>query len=406
MTGHPGGRKVEIQSCEILDQAFFRLELTSSCDEDLPPFQPGQFLMLSLKANGRWTSRPYTITSNPQAIDTREVLIRVFPDGQIGSLLLQPEKIHEVRIGSPMGLGFSVLSRRRPAALLLGGIGVTTGIAALHATIHGKLPPPARITLSLNTELPDFEASFRQLARQAKVPCQVHYSKILGRLGQEQFLPLSSEQPRKEWYLCGPSSFVVSMREQLMECGVSGSRIHEDRFTSSLRENDPPPARRRTISEKRWSHVGITLALLWVVQAMILPKIALLQDLQERNDWRLATGSLLLLGVCLQWLLAAARSLGFFSQSRRIAHWHRATGAVAPVGLYLHSSTFGFGILGILTGVYVANTILGACDKSVISGQCDQVRWHQFWLPAHIVLSISTSFLVLWHLYLVLFFHS
>ena len=163
---------------------------------------------------------------------------------------------------------------------------------------------------------------------------------------------------------------------------------------------------RLKLTEERWSQIGLSLALLWILQAAILPKIQFLEVLQSRNDWRLATGSLLFLGVSLQWLLFGCRVLGFRASSKKITHWHYVGGALAPLGLYLHSSGFGYGVLGVLTAAFLLNTILGACNKSLVKGEHAKLIWKRSWLPAHILLSLTTSFLVLWHLYLILFFHS
>ena len=60
-----------------------------------------------------------------------------------------------------------------------------------------------------------------------------------------------------------------------------------------------PPARERSDDERRWSRVGLWLAALWCIWA-ILPAVAAWNALQSIYAWRVTTGALVLTALAWQ----------------------------------------------------------------------------------------------------------
>jgi hypothetical protein len=145
-------------------------------------------------------------------------------------------------------------------------------------------------------------------------------------------------------------------------------------------------------------------AILWVL---------FLEQLELRIDWpavriwqsqfpnKVATGAALALFLSFQWLLAACRMSGRLRAAKALHPWHQTIGILAPVILFLHSTRLGVGYLVVLSGVYLANSVVGLVNPSAFPRMKSVLSP---WTVVHVALSVLLVALTLYHAWTALYY--
>lgn len=404
LVGHPGGTQVRIASLERLGADSLRLSLRpTDADTFAAAARPGQHAVLAIQGPSGWVARPYTITSSFDDSTQREFVIRCLADGRMGAVIEQlasePDGF-ELRLASPRGTAFSRLDGARPVAFLCGGVGLTPALAALRA---GAALEPVLIHASFRTEEPGLESLLQVACDERGVPLVVRRADRDGLPTSLDMRAVLAAHPGVDWFVCGPDGYRDVVFTAMREEGVPAGRIHEERFVPAVEAETSAPARARTRAESLWARVAIGLAALWCL-AMLLPRPEAMSALWSEDVWRWTTGGLLSAVLAAQWVFPFVRGRGEYDRAMRLELAHRALGAVAPLFLVLHQRSFGHGLLMVLGLLLVANTLLGAFDKTAVRDPVRRERWLRFWLPAHVVLSFGLTGLALWHFWMVVRF--
>ena len=103
-----------------------------------------------------------------------------------------------------------------------------------------------------------------------------------------------------------------------------------------------------------------------------------------------------------QWWMPIYRWSGRLRKADSLRNTHRRIGACMPLLLLLHNTSFGAGMLSLLTIAVLLHTIIGLADSSLISGQHRQRTYLQIWLFPHILLAFSITGLALYHVWVIL----
>ena len=103
-----------------------------------------------------------------------------------------------------------------------------------------------------------------------------------------------------------------------------------------------------------------------------------------------------------QWWMPIYRWSGRLKRADSLRHIHRRTGACMPLLLLLHNTSFGAGMLSLLTVAVLLHTIIGVADSSLISGHRRQQTYLRVWLFPHILLAFSITGLALYHVWVIL----
>lgn len=207
---------------------------------------PGQHLVVRLTAPDGYTAqRSYSIASPPKRPDV-EIVVETLPDGEVSPYLtgeVQPGDELEVR--GPVG-GYFVWAGGdddpgTPLQLIAGGSGVVPFLAMLehHAAVGSEVP--MRLLYSVR-RLDDVIA--RGLLAVPPVGTQVAFaltrqapegwSGVRGRLDRAalQSVVFGPElSPRV--FVCGPSGFVETVAEALVDLGHAIEHIRTERFGAS-----------------------------------------------------------------------------------------------------------------------------------------------------------------------------
>ena len=212
--------------------------------QPLPVAQPGQFIVLRLQADPDKPPvlRNYSLSDLP-ASDHFRISVRRETNGIGSSFLCDRAREGDVlEVSAPRGT-FTLRPGENPVVLLSAGVGATPVLSMLHALAAEKSPrlvwwiygarnradhPFANESHSLLEQLPGGRsyivysrpAATDQLGTGFDAPGHVDIG-LLEKIGV----------PRDgEFYLCGPSSFLQSMREGLRTWGVTADSVHIEIF--------------------------------------------------------------------------------------------------------------------------------------------------------------------------------
>ena len=73
-----------------------------------------------------------------------------------------------------------------------------------------------------------------------------------------------------------------------------------------------------------------------------------------------------------------------------------------PLLLLFHNTSYGAGMLSLLTVAVLLHTIIGVADSSLLSGQQRQQAYLRVWLFPHILLAFLITVLSLYHVWVIL----
>jgi len=210
----------------------------------LPQARPGQYVVLRLKRTGGGPPllRSYSL-SGPPSTDRYRISVKVEPNGAAATYLREHVRVGDVLdVSAPRG-GFVLQSGERPVVLLSAGIGATPVLAMLHALAAARSARPVLwLHAARDGQHHPFDAEVRRL-----MPALTHgrryvcYSRsdqrdkvgegfdAVGRLSRSVLDKVGIAR-EADVYLCGPTRFMVDMKEALAELGVAPERVHTEIF--------------------------------------------------------------------------------------------------------------------------------------------------------------------------------
>lgn len=228
--------------------------LVPADSRSLAPFLPGQFLPLKLDIPGQYQPvvRTYSLSDGPSAHHYRLTIKRETappgrPDAYPG---VASNFFHDdIDVGStvlaqsPRGRFVLDPSRERPVVLLSGGIGLTPLVSMLSAIAESASRCP---TWFIHGARNGREHAMGELVRRLSdghehIHTHIRYSRPLpedtvgqdyddeGRVDVELLKHLLPDQTC-DFYLCGPTPFMRSLFDGLVDWGIPADRIHYEFF--------------------------------------------------------------------------------------------------------------------------------------------------------------------------------
>lgn len=391
-----------VRMCEEIEVTrevrSFRFMPDSDANDGAPveqfwPSLAGQHVVISAEIDGAWIQRPYTITSSPQRTDWREITVKREDHGYLSNWLFTRPESPRMTLSRPKGDFWVDPELGETVVCLVAGIGMTPALAIARAIIESGSSQVLHIDYSARTRV-DF--AYRSELDAAPDNITVNYRATGGRqhLSADDVAGIFARYPNARFLVCGPHGYMLEVHEMLNEAGAKDDRIHLEVFTSIGHAPDEPPEEPRLTARL---HMVATLALsvLYLIQSAFGWGLSALVSLQESDNYRIATGSLLLAYIGYQWYLpfkklTASLTTKRFKGTQTTASWHRYLGVLAPILLYLHSVSLGFAYTFVLALVFVLNAMVGAIDRGMISDVNLRRRYHRFWLLGH----VPTSFLI------------
>ncbi|MFC5540340.1 MAG: NO-inducible flavohemoprotein [Bacilli bacterium] len=201
----------------------------------LPPYQPGQYITVKVKAPGEeYTAlRHYTISHAPNGNVYRISVKREAennPKGVVSNYLHDfVEEGSTVEVSAPAGL-FTLQQNSNPVLFIGGGIGVTPLYAMLDSMEPGR--EAAFIQSVRNEKLAVFQEQIQKKINELNGTYLVKYSDTEGHLTKEDLSKFIQENT--EVYICGPEAFMEALIPTIRELGVPDERIHFEFFGPGL----------------------------------------------------------------------------------------------------------------------------------------------------------------------------
>jgi ferredoxin-NADP reductase len=218
----------------------------------LPPFQPGQFLTLSLAVDGADAParvvRCYSLSDIPDPARFRITVKRAVTPGQpagiaSGWLLDQAQVGTVLPVRAPSGQFVCSRDDSAPPVFIAGGIGITPILSMLKAALAEQPDLEAHLFYGVrNGQDHAFKGALGQLAR-AHPGFDLHVvyadpaaEDVLGQdYDQTGFISLdllkqTLPHGRHAFYLCGPDPMMKALVPALLGWGVTAADIHRESF--------------------------------------------------------------------------------------------------------------------------------------------------------------------------------
>jgi ferredoxin-NADP reductase/MOSC domain-containing protein YiiM len=240
----PGFKPMRVASIRKESDSVTSFSLVPINGEPLPPFEPGQFLVLRLQVDPGKAPvlRSYSLSDLPQP-DHFRISVKSESQG-IGSSFLC-NRVREgdgLDVSAPRG-SFTLGRGENPVVLLSAGVGATPVMSMLHALAAERSQRQIWwIYGARNRANHPFAEESRSLLQQlAHGRSYVVYSRpaATDQLGVDfdaaghidrALLERVGVSRNSDFYLCGPSTFLENMREGLGNWGMPAENVHTEVF--------------------------------------------------------------------------------------------------------------------------------------------------------------------------------
>jgi len=244
MPAWPGFRQMRVASIRKESDGVTSFTLVPIDGQPLPVAQPGQFVVLRMQVDPDKPAvlRSYSLSDLP-AVDHFRISVKRESNGIGSSFLCNHVREGEVvDLSAPRG-SFTLRPGNNPVVLLSAGVGATPVMSMLHAlAAQGSQRQVWWIYGARNrANHPFAEESHSLLKQLPRGRSYVLYSKptTADQMGTDfdasghvdaALLEKIGVSRDSDFYLCGPSSFLQSMREGLRSWGVPGDNVHLEIF--------------------------------------------------------------------------------------------------------------------------------------------------------------------------------
>jgi ferredoxin-NADP reductase len=228
----------ETQFSEILTRVPGVKSFRFPVSPEKAPFEPGQFMFLTIKVKGAEALHHFTISSSPTDRDYLEFTKRITEHDYSQALdVMKPGDW--AKIQGPSG-AFTLPKKKEPLAFLTGGIGITPAMSMLRFVCSKKLDCDI-VLLYGNNRYEDivFRVEFDEIC--TAIP-GLRIEHVLsepppdwkgktGLIDKKLVLEAIPDYKNRTFYISGPPRMVMSLQEQLAALKIPQDRIIRDSFT-------------------------------------------------------------------------------------------------------------------------------------------------------------------------------
>lgn len=397
-------QSVKVASWHRYSENYCALRFAPSvADKPWSTEKPGAYFILQAQIEGKWVGRPYAITDDGASSGLREITIKRKQSGFFSNWIFNHlDSLDELplRISSCMGGSNFDITTSKSIVCLIGGVGITPVLALCRTLAKSKYPVEICIDYSASTEEDFFcREELEQLAQHCHLSVCFRQTRQQGRIQQTEVDELFKRYPKQPFYICGPEAFKSSLIQLLHQAHIRSEQIIDLEATQT-----PAKPELANLNNVQWDYrlLGLALLLGYILQTLLEFKLPELEELQADDDYKIFSGLLLIIYLLNQWSLPLSRWL--HRNKEQIAlkkHSHLYFGAIAPLVLYLHASSFGHAYLAVLASVFLANSLLGICSGEFIP-TAYRKPYIFGWTVMHVCLSTSLLFLSTYHAYIAL----
>lgn len=196
----------------------------------LPKSKPGQYVTIRVNIAGEnyQLNRQYSLSGN-QSEQAYRISVKKEFNGKVSNWLHDHVQIGDtLEVSAPAGEFILQDQNETPVVLISGGVGTTPLLSMLHA-LEGTKREVTYLHICKNANVHAFkEEVITAFSSVEKGQFMFKYTDETGRLQGNDLRPFISEHA--EYYLCGPMSFMLAVREQLRLLGVEDTQVHFEFF--------------------------------------------------------------------------------------------------------------------------------------------------------------------------------
>jgi len=237
---HPA--RIELAVTDIIAEtpSTKTLRLVSK-DNYLPPFLAGQYIALFLEIGGIRTSRPYSISSQPNQTGFYDITVRRVANGLVSNYLLDDVKRGDTLVSSgPAGnFYFNPLIHKKKMVCIAGGSGITPFMSMIREIIECGLD--RTVYLFYGNKTTDdiiFGSEFERLVERFD---NIHYIPVVeepsggfagtcGFVTRDLMKEVLADIADKSFFICGPQGLYDFCLPQVQEMGVPQRKIKQERY--------------------------------------------------------------------------------------------------------------------------------------------------------------------------------
>lgn len=247
---HPARMRLKV--ADILEEtdSAGTLRLVSM-DQDLPPFQAGQYISLSVETGGIRTSRPYSICSPPNQIGYYEITVRRVENGLVSGYLLGQVKRGDVLESSgPCGLfHYNPIFHDKTMVCIAGGSGITPFMSMIQEVVDCGIDRTIYLFYG-NRSSTDviFHDRLRSIAEKFDniryIPVieepDAGYEGAKGLITGSLIKDAIGDINGKTFYLCGPQAMYDFCLKELKQLGVPARKTRREVYGPPVNPADQP----------------------------------------------------------------------------------------------------------------------------------------------------------------------
>jgi ferredoxin-NADP reductase len=237
---HP--ERLELCVTDIIEEtpSAKTLRLVSK-DNYLPPFLAGQYIALFLEIGGIRTSRPYSISSQPNQIGFYDITVRRVENGLVSNYLLDDVKRGDTLISSgPAGnFYFNPLISKKTMVCIAGGSGITPFMSMIREIVECGLDRTVYLFYgNKTTDDVIFGKEFTRLSERFQniryIPVleepAAGYTGACGFITRDVLREVLEDTEDKSFFLCGPQGLYDFCLPQVEGLGVPRRKIKQEMY--------------------------------------------------------------------------------------------------------------------------------------------------------------------------------
>jgi len=247
---HPD--RLDLKVADIIREtaAAKTLRLVSE-NNDLPPFQAGQYVALFVEVDGIRTSRPYSISSQPNQIAYYDITVKKVQEGRVSNFLLEQVNVGDrITVSGPQGnFYFNPLMHDEHMVCIAGGSGITPFMSIIREIVDRGLP--RSVTLFYGNRNADDIIFHEQLTAISNRFDRIRYIPVIenasedyqgqcGLITADLIREAAGAPENKTFFLCGPQGMYDFCLPQIKQLGVPRRKIRKELYGPPLDIcNDP-----------------------------------------------------------------------------------------------------------------------------------------------------------------------
>ena len=237
---HP--ERLELCVADIIEETSSTktLRLVSK-DNYLPPFLAGQYIALFLEVGGIRTSRPYSISSQPNQVGYYDITIRRVENGLVSNYLLDEVNRGDSLISSgPAGnFYFNPLIHKKTTVCIAGGSGITPFMSMVREIIECGLD--RTVYLFYGSRTTDDVIFGDEITRLSQRFENIHFIPVIekpvegyegacGFITRQVLREVLENTEDKSFFICGPQGLYDFCLPQVEDLGVPRRKIKQEMY--------------------------------------------------------------------------------------------------------------------------------------------------------------------------------